>query len=104
MLSAKVKNLKIRKKLYNIELNKNLAKFLFTNILGNRSLNRSLKKKASLFLLKLLNKRSSKTRITRRCSLVNRNRVSDRKLGISRIKLREMLHAGIIPGFSKAMW
>lgn len=104
MLSAKVKNLKFRKKLYNIELNKNLSKFLFTNILGNKSLNRSLKKKASLFLIKLLNKRSSKTKITRRCSLVNRNRVSDRKLGISRIKLRDMLNAGIIPGFSKAMW
>lgn len=29
MLSAKVKDLKIRKKVYNIELNKNLAKFLF---------------------------------------------------------------------------
>ena len=104
MLSAKIKDLKLRKKFYNVELNKNIAKFLFINVLGNKSLSLSSKKKARLFLLKLLNKRSSKTKITRRCSLVNRGRVSDRKLGISRIKLREMLHAGIIPGYKKAIW
>lgn len=104
MLSAKIKDLKLRKKLYNIEISKNLAKFLFINILGNKSLSLALKKKSRLFLLRLLNKRSSKTRITRRCSLVNRGRVADRKLGISRIKLREMLNAGIIPGYNKAIW
>lgn len=104
MLSSKIKDLKLRKQLYNIELNKNLAKFLFINILGNKSLSSSLKKKVHLFLLKLLNKRSSKTRVTRRCSIVNRGRVSDRKLGISRVQLREMLKAGVIPGYNKAIW
>lgn len=104
MLSSKIKDIKIRKKLYNSELNKRLNKFLFTNILGNKCLNPILKQKARFFLLNLVNKRSSKTRITRRCSLTNRGRVSDSKLGISRIKLREMLKAGIVPGYNKAIW
>ncbi len=104
MLSAKIKDLKIRKKVYNIEINKNLSKFLFINILGNKNLSISLKKKASTFLLKLINKRNSKTRVTKRCSFTNRGRVSDSKLGISRVKLREMLKAGVVPGYNKAIW
>lgn len=104
MLSAKVKDLKIRRKVYNIELNKNLAKFLFINVLGNKTLNNTLKKKATSFLVNLVNKRNSKTRVTKRCSLTNRGRVSDSKLGISRVKLREMLKAGVVPGYNKAIW
>jgi len=104
MLSAKVKDLKIRRKVYNIELNKNLAKFLFINILGKKNLNVKLKKKATSFLVNLMNKRNSKTRVTKRCSLTNRGRVSDSKLGISRVKLREMLRAGVVPGYNKAIW
>jgi ribosomal protein S14 len=104
MLSAKIKDLKIRQKFYNAEINKNISKFLFINILNNKALSANLKKKAHVFIVNLLNKRYSKTRIIRRCSLVNRGRVSDRKLGISRIKLREMLKSGVVPGYSKAIW
>jgi ribosomal protein S14 len=104
MLSAQVKDIKNRKKLYNAEINKNLAKFLFINVLNNKSLSLIVRQKAHLFLVNLLNKRNSKTRIVRRCSLVTRSKVSDRKLGISRIKLREMLKMGVIPGYNKAVW
>jgi ribosomal protein S14 len=46
----------------------------------------------------------SKTRIVRRCVITGRARVSNRILGISRIKLRDMLKNEIFPGFSKAVW
>jgi len=104
MLSARVKDFKIRKKVYNIELHKNLAKFLFINVLGNKNLNVNVKKRATSFLINLVNKRNSKTRVTKRCSLTNRGRVSDSKLGISGVKLREMLKAGVVPGYNKAIW
>lgn len=104
MLSAKVKDIKIRHKFYNTELNKNINKFLFTNVLCNPTLSFKVKAKARVLLLKLINKNISKTKITRRCSITNRNRVSDRKLGISRILLRDMLRAGIVPGYKKAIW
>jgi ribosomal protein S14 len=104
MLSAKIKDIKIRKKVYDSELNKNSIKFLFINILNNKTLNTKLKIKIRFILSKMLNKSMSKTKITRRCSFNNRNRVSDRKLGISRILLKDMLKAGIIPGYKKAIW
>ncbi len=104
MLSSKIKDIKIRQKFYNNELNRNLNKFLFINILGNSALSLKVKTKARFLLTKLINKSSSKTKITRRCSITNRSRVSDRKLGISRILLRDMLRAGVVPGYKKAIW
>ncbi len=104
MLSKKVKDINIRKKVYNTELNKNLNKFLFISVLCNKNFNLKLKKKITFFLINSLNKRYSKTKIVRRCWLTNRARVTNRKLGISRIKLRELLKAGVIPGYTKATW
>lgn len=63
-----------------------------------------MQSKARFLLSKLLSRSSSKIRITRRCVFTNRGRVSNRKLGISRILLRELLKAGIVPGYSKAVW
>ncbi len=104
MLSSKIKDLKLRKKTHRTEVNKNLSKFLFVNILGNKTLSNDLRKKATIFLINLLNKGESKTKVVRRCTLTTRSRVSHRKIGISRIKLREMLKAGIVPGYKKAIW
>ncbi len=104
MLSSKIKDLKLRKKVYNTEINKNISRFMFINILNNRNLSLDIKKKATNYLIKLLNKGESKTKIVRRCSLTTRSRVSYRKLGISRVKLREMLKAGVLPGYTKAVW
>jgi len=104
MLSLKIKDNNIRHKIYSTEINKNLSKFLFINILCNKKLNSKLKKKVVLFLVSSMNKRFSKTKVVRRCWITNRARVSDRKTGISRIKLRDMLRAGILPGYNKAVW
>ncbi len=104
MLSTKIKDIKIRKKVYNNEQNKNLYKFLFTSLLCNKNLSLELKKKLSFFFTNSINKRYSKTKVVRRCWLTNRARVSDRRTGVSRIKLREMLRAGIVPGYKKAVW
>ncbi len=104
MLSSKIKDLKLRKKVYNTEINKNISRFMFINILNNKNLSLDVKKKATNYLTHLLNKGESKTKIVRRCSLTTRSRVSYRKLGISRVKLREMLKAGVLPGYTKAVW
>ena len=58
-----------------------------------------------LFFLKnfYLSKKKSKTKIVRRCILVNRSRTT-RKFTISRIIFRELLQIGIIPGYKKAVW
>lgn len=104
MLSSKIKDIKIRHKFYNAELNKNINKFLFINILNNPMLSLKVKSKAHFLFNRLINKASSKTKIVRRCSITNRNRVSDRKLGISRVLLREILSAGVVPGYQKAIW
>ncbi len=104
MLSSKVKDLKLRKKVYNTEINKNISRFMFINILNNKNVDLTLKKKAAYYLMNLLSKGESKTKIVRRCAITTRSRVSHRKLGISRIKLREMLKAGVLPGYAKAVW
>ncbi len=104
MLSSKIKDFKLRKKSYNAEINKNTSKFMFINILNNKNLSIAFKKKAFYYLIKLMNNGNSKTKIVRRCALTTRSRVSHRKLGISRVKLREMLKAGVLPGYSKAVW
>ena len=104
MLSSKIKDLKLRKKSYNTEINKNISRFMFINVLNNKNISPIIKKKAIYYLTKALNKGESKTKIVRRCSLTTRSRVSFRKLGISRVKLREMLKAGVLPGYTKAVW
>jgi len=104
MLSSKIKDLKLRKKSYNTEINKNISRFMFINVLNNKNISPLIKKKAIYYLTKALNKGESKTKIVRRCAITTRSRVSHRKLGISRIKLREMLKAGVLPGYSKAVW
>lgn len=104
MLAKKVKDIRIRKKYFRTELNKNLTKFLFTNVLNAKNLDIEQKLKLVPYFTKKLDKTISKVKIHGRCVLVNRSRVSHRVFGISRIALREMLKAGIIPGYFKAAW
>ena len=47
---------------------------------------------------------ASATRIRNRCRLSGRPRAYYRKLGLSRIALRELASAGQIPGMVKASW
>ena len=54
--------------------------------------------------LQKLPKNSSKIRIRNRCSLSGRPRGFHRRFGVSRITLRELAHAGKIPGVTKSSW
>jgi small subunit ribosomal protein S14 len=47
---------------------------------------------------------SSKTRIRNRCNVSGRPRAYYRKLGMSRIALRELGLAGDVPGLVKSSW
>lgn len=46
-------------------------------------------------------KNYSKTKIIRRCIFTNRSRSSIRPYNISRVKFRQLLQYGMIPGFKK---
>lgn len=54
--------------------------------------------------LSLLSKNSSKTRLRNRCSITGRPRGFYRKMGISRIMLRDLAGKGEIPGLLKSSW
>jgi small subunit ribosomal protein S14 len=47
---------------------------------------------------------ASKTRIRNRCEITGRPRAYYRKLGMSRIALRELGNKGLIPGLVKSSW
>ncbi|HLK23538.1 MAG TPA: 30S ribosomal protein S14 [Caulobacteraceae bacterium] len=51
-----------------------------------------------------LPRNSSATRIRNRCAVTGRPRAYYRKLKMSRIALREMGSAGLIPGLVKSSW
>ena len=51
-----------------------------------------------------LPRNSSKTRIKNRCEVTGRPRAYYRKLGMSRIALRELGSQGLIPGLVKSSW
>jgi len=99
-----IKDKNIREKVYQVEENRLVIKFLYVNLLNNKNLNNLTKRKLAKYLTKRIDLKHSKTRVVRRCVLTGRARVSNRILGISRIKLRDMLKNEIFPGFSKAIW
>lgn len=51
-----------------------------------------------------LPRNSSPTRIRNRCEVTGRPRAYYRKLGMSRIALRELGNKGLIPGLVKSSW
>jgi len=51
-----------------------------------------------------LPKDSSRVRIRNRCKLTGRTRGVYRKFGLSRIKIRELSMAGMLPGVVKSSW
>lgn len=54
--------------------------------------------------LAALPRNSSKTRIRNRCEVTGRPRAYYRKLGMSRIALRELGSLGLVPGLVKSSW
>ena len=65
---------------------------------------RKLKKEGNFAALAKLPRDSSATRSRRRCEITGRARSTLRKFKISRMVLREMALAGLIPGMKKASW
>ncbi len=63
-----------------------------------------LKAKGDYAGLAALPRDASPTRVINRCSVTGRRRAFYRKFGVSRLTLRELAHAGMIPGMTKASW
>lgn len=110
MLSSKIKDIKIRKLFFKVEKLKKINKFVFTYLFNKSFFSNSnfFPFRNRFFLHFLKNKQNfskrSKVKITNRCVLNNRNRSIYRPFGISRIVIRNLLHFGVLPGYSKAVW
>ncbi len=72
-------------------------------IINNRELPIEERFKAQLKLAELP-RNSAKIRVRNRCGVSGRPRGNYRKLGISRIALRELGAQGLIPGLVKSSW
>ena len=59
---------------------------------------------AATLKLAELPRNSSATRIRNRCGMTGRPRAYYRKMGISRVALRELGNRGLIPGLVKSSW
>jgi len=70
---------------------------------NNQSLEMEERFEARLKLAELP-RNSSATRIRNRCEITGRPRAFYRKMGISRVALRELGNRGMIPGLVKSSW
>jgi len=105
MLYLYNKDLKNRKIYNKAELKKICLSFLLKHLV-NKCIKQNFNTKLIIVLKHILLKRKlmSKTKLVRRCILTNRSRGSTRNFNISRIRFREMLTCGLIPGYKKAIW
>ncbi len=58
----------------------------------------------AMVALQKLPRDSSRSRERNRCGLTGRSRGYYRKFGLSRMKLRELIMKGVVPGVVKASW
>ena len=72
-------------------------------IIANRELPIEERFKAQLTISELP-RNGSKTRVRNRCAVSGRPRGTYRKIGMSRIALRELGSKGLIPGLVKSSW
>ena len=95
----------VQKNLKRIKLVKKFAKkrAALKTIINNKKLELSERFEAQLKLNKLP-KNSAKIRIRNRCEVSGRPHGVYRKLKISRIALRDLGLAGLIPGMTKSSW
>jgi small subunit ribosomal protein S14 len=59
---------------------------------------------AAVLKMAALPRNSSKTRVRNRCNVTGRPRAYYRRLGVSRIALRDLASIGQIPGMVKSSW
>jgi ribosomal protein S14 len=72
------------------------------NISEPSSLN--TKQQIKLIYLNAAVKKNSKTIVSRRCVFSNKNKICVKNYQVGRHKLLEMLKAGVVPGYKKAVW
>lgn len=106
VLGKQIKDLKARTLFHQRELLKTALKFVYTNSL-NKSLHEQnyteYSKSLQHFALQpIVN--DSKTKIVRRCVMNNRGRGNIREFGVNRVVLRDMIMAGVVPGYSRSQW
>lgn len=105
MIFKKIKDNKKRYLFFKLEYLKKIYKIIAINFLNNLKYYKN-KKYYYTSLIKLQKKISkiSKTQLKNRCILSNRNKSILKPYSLSRIKMRELLLFGILPGYSKAAW
>jgi ribosomal protein S14 len=105
MILKKAYDIKIRKIYKRLELQKKIFKFLILNFNSNPVL---VKKKAyfvyNFLLFQKKQLKFSKTKLKNRCKLTNRTQGIVNTYGISRLKMREFIQYGVLPGYTKAVW
>lgn len=94
-----IKNKKLYKLFYKLELKRVQYKSLFYNrLLPNYIRNRAF------CVLKSIDKKSSMTRIKQRCFITNNSRSVINHFKISRIKLRTLISNNYLNGVKKLSW
>lgn len=95
MLYKQIKDKLTRKQLKKNEIKRLASKYSFVQ---------SLARDKHIRRVCVVNSRTfSSVKIRRRCVLTNRSRGVQTSYNISRIKLRELLQFGILPGYKKAV-
>jgi ribosomal protein S14 len=98
------KDIKLRKKLLATEFDKKQLKFVFIRTLNYKGIARDEKKIIVNYFTSKNKNYSTKTKIVNRCLETSKARVMHKSFKISRMKLKNMLDMGIIPGYKKAAW
>jgi ribosomal protein S14 len=102
MKYLKIKDLENRSKYKDKELKIVTLKFIKNYLRAEKNEELQTAKANLILLQRKTNK--EKNKILRRCSIVNRNKVSISKFGISRTKLKEIILLGMVTGYQKAVW
>jgi ribosomal protein S14 len=98
------KDIKLRNKFSNQELNQKVLIYIFRKLLNNKKYSKKKKKIIFTILFKKYKNITSKTKIVRRCVLTGRSVSSTRVSGISRIKLQELIKNKEIRNCIKKSW
>ena len=105
MLCSRINDIKNRKLFYRFEQNKILYKFLLSNIAG-KVIKVKQKRVCHYKFLKQYNSsyRGKLPRILTKCILTNRNSKTFSSFKLSRLKLKDLLSFGAVPGYTKSIW
>lgn len=76
----------------------------FLRMLNSKNFSRAKRNRFSIAFQRKLKKGTSKTKIVRRCVITGRARSSLRCLGISRIKIKELVRDSKISNLRKKTW